>query len=351
VLALAALGTAAWLILADDPGVLASVRGRALDATSGRPVAGARVVADGRTAKTRQNGAFTLSQITDGAPVTVSACGYERGETDADQTIAVRLVRQPVTGRATSDLTGAGVPATVRVRGRTSRANASGRFSLWGPCAGRQIELSAPGFRTIRVPVGREHVRAVLPALVARDDFAHGRGLFDSSASPSAQAMRKAGAYHVRVRVTSTPVGARQPIRAEVRLRDVGIRAAARRASGFADDSFGVFCRWRGARAYYLFEVSADGFARIEKHAAGRTTELRGWRPSNAIRPGSRTNRLSATCRGFPATVLKFAVNGATVATAHDGRGLQAGSVGVAVSGYKKPGTLVVFDDISVRRL
>jgi hypothetical protein len=136
-----------------------------------------------------------------------------------------------------------------------------------------------------------------------------------------------------------------------VRLRDVVVTASARRASGSADDSFGVFCRWRGARSYYLFEVSADGFARIERHAGARVTELRSWQPHTAIRSGAGTNKLSATCEGFPATSLVLSVNGVTVARTRDARGLAAGSVGVAASGYKKPGPLVVFDDVSVRRL
>jgi predicted Ser/Thr protein kinase len=349
---LAVLGAAGWFLLGDDAAVLASVRGRALDATTGKPVVGARVVVDGRTATTRRNGSFALSQVTEGEPVTVTACAYTPATVDAKETMSVRLARRPVTGSVKSDLTGAAVRAIVRSGDRTARARSNGTFSLWGPCNGDRLAFSAAGHRTARVPVSAAlEANVVLPALVVQDDFAHVPRLFDSSSSPSAEAARRAGAYHVRVHVTSTPVGARQPIRAKVRLRDVTVTASARRRSGSADDSFGVFCRWRGARGYYLFEVSADGFARIEKHAGGRATELRSWRPSTAIRTGSAANRLAATCEGYPATRLTFSVNGATVARARDPRGLPAGSVGVAASGYAKPGPLVVFDDVSVRRL
>jgi hypothetical protein len=53
----------------------------------------------------------------------------------------------------------------------------------------------------------------------------------------------------------------------------------------------------------------------------------------------------------LPATALTFSVNGTVVAQARDPRGLPAGSIGVAASGYERPGPLVVFDDFSVRRL
>jgi hypothetical protein len=257
-----------------------------------------------------------------------------------------------VTGRVTDDLTGAGVRARVSAAGRAARAAANGAFSLWGPCAGDRLTASAPGHRSARARVSRgltAHV--VLPAFVARDDFAGARGLFASSSSSSADVTRKAGAYHVRVRVAAKPVGVRQPIRSKVRLRDVRVTATARRATGSPDDSFGVLCRWRGPGSYYLFELSADGFARVEKHAGGRAEELRGWRPSTAIRPGGGTNTLVATCRGYPGTTLTLSVNSRAVASARDARGLPAGTVGVAASGYRAPGPHIVFDDVSVSRL
>jgi hypothetical protein len=266
--------------------------------------------------------------------------------------VTVRLARRPVTGRVTDDLTGAGVHAHVSADGRTAQAAANGAFSIWGPCAGDHLTASAPGHRSAHVAVSRGlTAHLVLPALVARDAFAGTPGLFASSSSSSAEVVQKAGGYHVRVRVAAKPVGVRQPIRSKARLRDVSVTATARRASGSPDDSFGVFCRWRGPRSYYLFELSADGFARIEKHAGGRALELRGWRPSTAIKPGGGANKLLAICRGYPATTLTVSVNGRTVASARDARGLPAGTVGVAASGYHPPGPLVVFDDVSVRRL
>jgi serine/threonine-protein kinase len=351
-LVLAALAAAAWLALRDDAAVLEQVRGRALDAGTGKPIAGARIAADGREAVTGKDGRFTVSEVTEGERVGVSHCAYEPAEEAAAPAVEVSLRPRPVRGVVRADLTGAGVRGTVRGAGRTARAQPTGAFSLWGPCPGDRLLVRAPGHARKRVAVGQEYTaNVVLTTLAAHDGFGRGMGLFDSSSGATTQATRRAGAYHVRVRVESEPVGARQPIREKVQLRDIAVSASGRRASGSADDSYGVFCRWRGPAGYYLFEVSADGFARIEKHTGRRTTELRSWRRNAAIRTGGRTNRIAATCTGFPATTLTLTVNGAAVARARDPRGLPAGSVGVAASGYERPGPHVVFDDVTVRRL
>ena len=197
-----------------------------------------------------------------------------------------------------------------------------------------------------------QKANVVLAALAARDDFQRRPGLFDDSSSPTVKLTRRGGAYHMRISVAGGAVGALEAIRSDARLRDASIAVSGRRASGSsADDSYGVFCRHDGNDRYYLFEVSVDGFSQIEKSSPGRTVELRPWLPTPAVRRGGATNRISATCSGNRPTTLRFMVNGVTVATIRDAEGLPAGTVGLSASGYERPGSHSVFDDVLVRRL
>lgn len=93
--------------------------------------------------------------------------------------------------------------------------------------------------------------------------------------------------------------------------------------------SFGAYCRYINIDNLYLFDVSADGQAQLEKTVGGVTTSISKWSASPAIKTGlGETNHLRVICSG---QTLELYVNDQLVISSSDpdltagGFALQAG--------------------------
>jgi hypothetical protein len=130
---------------------------------------------------------------------------------------------------------------------------------------------------------------------------------------------------------------------------DVRIEVDVAKKDGPNEDVFGVLCRYRDEKNFYILMISADGQAGIAKRsAAGDLVMLSGesLQPDPAIRLGLATNHLRADCSG---TSLALYVNGVLTATATDSE-FSGGDAGLWLGAYDRPGSDVFFDDFIVRK-
>ncbi len=130
---------------------------------------------------------------------------------------------------------------------------------------------------------------------------------------------------------------------------DVIITTQATQAEGPDNNAYGVICRYQDENNFYIFLVSGDGYYAIGKYQTGSPniiylTENQEYIFSEAIRQGSDSNQLRASCIG---NELSLHVNGTPLVTITDPTFVR-GDVGAAVSTLE-PGTAVVyFDDFQV---
>ena len=348
--AVVVVAAVAGLLLLSGGGAnaLGTVKGTVLDARTGKPVAAARVATEGQKPRpVTAAGRFTVHGTDEGAPLRVEACGYATTSVPAHATVRVELQPTPVPGRATSDLTGAGVPALVAGKARAGR---DGRFALPGRCAGQIVVLSAPGYRTLRARIPAAGTFLVsLPATSASDGFSNAsRSLFGTSRSATSEKYPGGGAYHMQVRRKASL--AIQVVKPEVPLRDAVVAVDAKKVAGASDAGYGLVCRWTGPDAFYLVELSSDGYFRLQKKTAGKFVSLQNWKPSDAIRRGGAENRVSASCTGRRPVTVVLSVNGTRLGQATDAAGLPPGRVGLAASTYSRAGTHVQFDNFALQR-
>lgn len=340
----------AVILLGGSENVIARVSGVAVDARTGRPVGGVTVSVGDQIQTSAPDGRFAFSGIVEGETIAVRGCAYRSAEARATAgPLRVELQPEPVRGKVTSDLTGRPVRAIIAGRTARARARPDGRFTLYGSCPGRKIRISAPGHRSASARVGaRRELAVALPALGVSDGFAS-PGLLAESRTETAEKYRAQGAYHIVVRRSRWQ--ALQLTRAGVVLRDTGVMVDARLVRGSAESSFGVVCRWLDSTHYYLFEISGEGFFRMQKRDGGKLRTLRDWTPSPAIREG-KENRIGATCSGRRPVKLSLFVNASSVpiAVVEDRDGIGAGRVGLVAASYSRPETHVVFDNLLVRR-
>jgi hypothetical protein len=130
---------------------------------------------------------------------------------------------------------------------------------------------------------------------------------------------------------------------------DVRIEVDVTKKSGPDADVFGVLCRYKDERNFYILMISGDGQAGIAKRSqTADLTILSGesLQTNPAIHPGLSTNHLRADCSG---TSLALYVNGILVSTAADAE-FSGGDAGLWLGAYDQPGTDLYFDNFVVRK-
>ena len=130
---------------------------------------------------------------------------------------------------------------------------------------------------------------------------------------------------------------------------DVRIEVDVTKKSGPNADVFGVLCRYRDEKNFYILMISGDGQAGIAKRsAAADLVMLSGetLKSNPAIRPGLAANHLRADCSGIS---LSLYVNDVLVSTATDAE-ITAGDAGLWLGAYDQPGTDLFFDNFIVRK-
>jgi hypothetical protein len=130
---------------------------------------------------------------------------------------------------------------------------------------------------------------------------------------------------------------------------DVRIEVDITKKSGPNADVFGVLCRYKDEKNFYILMISGDSQAGIAKRsAAADLVMLSGetLKSNPAIRSGLAANHLRADCSG---TSLSLYVNDVLVSTATDAE-FSAGDAGLWLGAYDQPGTDLFFDNFIVRK-
>jgi hypothetical protein len=130
---------------------------------------------------------------------------------------------------------------------------------------------------------------------------------------------------------------------------DVRLEVDVTKKAGPDADVFGVLCRYRDNKNFYILMISGDGQGGIAKRsAAGDLVMLSGdsLKSNPGIRPGLASNHLRADCVG---SNLSLYVNDLLVATAADEE-LTGGDAGLWLGAYDTPGSDLIFDNFVVRK-
>ena len=118
------------------------------------------------------------------------------------------------------------------------------------------------------------------------------------------------------------------------------VRVSADVLAGTSSDYGASFlCRYQGSRDYYLLAIASGRRYNIVKYVDGDPQSLQGgFRTSNAVRTGSATNQVEATCEGSDAVDLTLVVNGTRIARVTDTDSpLTDGTVGLRVGTIEPP--------------
>jgi hypothetical protein len=130
---------------------------------------------------------------------------------------------------------------------------------------------------------------------------------------------------------------------------DVRIEVDATKKAGADQDVFGVLCRYRNEKNFYILMISGDGQAGIAKRTSDADLAMLSggsMKSDPSIRPGPATNHLRADCVG---SKLSLYVNDTLVAEATD-PDFTGGDAGLWLGTYDRPGTDLYFDDFVVRK-
>jgi hypothetical protein len=130
---------------------------------------------------------------------------------------------------------------------------------------------------------------------------------------------------------------------------DIRIEVDVTKNAGADQDVFGVLCRYRNEKNFYILMISGDGQAGIAKRTSGADLVMlsgKSMKSNPSIRPGQATNHLRADCVG---SKLSLYVNDTLAATATD-PDFTGGDAGLWLGTYDQPGTDLYFDNFVVRK-
>lgn len=131
---------------------------------------------------------------------------------------------------------------------------------------------------------------------------------------------------------------------------DVALDLDVTALAGPTDNSFGLIFRYKDRYNFYSFDVSSDGYYRLQLRQGTSNTDwqahkLIDWMPSNAIRSGlGQSNHLRLVAKGTAFTLI---INGQTVNQFTDTT-LSRGRIGVSAGSFQEPGVRIAFDNLVV---
>jgi hypothetical protein len=130
---------------------------------------------------------------------------------------------------------------------------------------------------------------------------------------------------------------------------DVRIEVDVTRKAGADQDVFGVLCRYRNDKNFYILMISGDGQAGIAKRTS--TVDLAmlsggSMKGTASVHPGLVQNHLRADCLGDQ---LSLYVNDALAASATDSE-FSGGDAGLWLGTFDQPGADLFFDNFVVRK-
>jgi hypothetical protein len=130
---------------------------------------------------------------------------------------------------------------------------------------------------------------------------------------------------------------------------DVRIEVDVTKKSGADQDVFGVLCRYKNEKNFYILMISGDGQAGIAKRTSDADLMMlsgESMKSDPSIHPGPATNHLRAECIG---SKLSLYANDTLVASATD-PDFTGGDAGLWLGTYDRPGTDLYFDNFIVRK-
>ena len=131
---------------------------------------------------------------------------------------------------------------------------------------------------------------------------------------------------------------------------DVALDLDVTALAGPTDNSFGLIFRYKDRYNFYSFDVSSDGYYRLQLRQGTSNTDwqahkLIDWTPSAAIRSGlGQSNHLRLVAKGTAFTLI---INGQTVNQFTDTT-LSRGRIGVSAGTFQDPGVRIAFDNLVV---
>lgn len=179
-------------------------------------------------------------------------------------------------------------------------------------------------------------------AVLFQDDFSNASSGWKQGIAGDGEARYEDGAYRISVSQPSTDVWASPGFNFD----DVRIEVDASKAGGPEDNDFGVICRSNGAKNFYFFTISSDGYYGIGKFKSGVQILIgeTSMQTSDKIRRGEQINHIRADCVG---STLTLYVNGEEIRTVNDSD-FSSGKVGLIAGAFDTPGTDIQFDNFSV---
>jgi hypothetical protein len=220
-------------------------------------------------------------------------------------------------------------------------------------------QVASPG-----PPAGRIMVEQTLPGgtLAGADDFSSNRAGWSARKLGAGRAVVAKGSYHLLLtRPDALVIGGSRSLKDRLAAATdvrVDVRAVVRRGGG--DPVFGIVCRYRDDRHYYLVGLTGNGRYRVDKRLGDRWVQLQGWRATRTVRPTG-ANRLQVACTGGRhggPVMLALGVNGQRVTQVVDrgrlfGRSptIADGSVALFVRSRTAAVVDVAFDDLAVRQI
>jgi hypothetical protein len=135
---------------------------------------------------------------------------------------------------------------------------------------------------------------------------------------------------------------------AGLHLTDVRIEVDVTRLDGPEENEFGLICRYRDDRNFYLFTAGSDGYYSLSKFVQGEFEFLgeQEYVYHEAIRRENGTNHMRLDCVG---DTLKAFINGQEVGWFQDDD-LNSGDVGLAAGTFTESGADLLFDNFTVIR-
>jgi hypothetical protein len=183
------------------------------------------------------------------------------------------------------------------------------------------------------------------PSVLFFDDFSDPSSGWNEYTDTDGKIEYAQGKYLFTIRSTDTYYWA-TPYR---NYSNVVIDVDAKKVGGPENNEFGVICRLKDEKNFYLFSISSDGYYGFFKMIDGEWVQedKTEWQFNDkVILSGFRVNHFKVTCN---ADSLMLEVNGSTLIDIHD-TDLITGDVGLYAGAYLSQDVVIQFDNFKVTK-
>ncbi len=131
---------------------------------------------------------------------------------------------------------------------------------------------------------------------------------------------------------------------------DFVLEVDATQVAGPDNNSYGIIFRMKNPSAYYLFDISGDGYYALKRRDEADGGQwvwlIEDWMQSPAIHQGASTNRIKLVAQG---STLTFYVNDQQVNQVEDGT-YRSGLIGLDAGSFEEPGVQIAFDNLVISK-